>query len=115
MLNTHLTQVMTVEIGEDGHSQQLEVRIAPTFDCSRKRFAIRMDGQKLDAHRCHSFRGAPNRFLNIQKLQIEKDALAPLEETLPDVRASRCIELEPYLHEGDLILHLIHQPFGIPR
>src|SRR5262245_11106804 len=103
---------MTIEIGEDRHGEELQRRFAPSFHRGGQRFPVGMNSQKFDAHGGDSLGGSTNGFLDIEKLQIEKDPLPSLDEPLNHIRSRGGVELETDLHERDLILNAIHESFG---
>src|SRR5262245_57649685 len=71
-----------------------------------------MNSQKFDAHGGYSLGGPTNGFLDIEKLQIEKDPLPSLDEPLNHIRSRGGVEFETDFHERDLILNAIHESFG---
>ncbi len=71
-----------------------------------------MDRQELDAHGSHAFRGAPNGFFDVEKFQVEEHSLAAFEETLDHFGPRSRKQLQAHLHEGDLVLYLVHEPFS---
>ena len=72
-----------------------------------------MNRQKIDAHgrnlRCRS----PNRFFDIEKLQVEKDAHLSLKHPFNHLRPGGGIEFQPYFHEGNLPLQPVQQTLGL--
>jgi hypothetical protein len=69
-----------------------------------------MNRQEFDAHRRYPRRSPTDRFLNIEKLEVEEHSLTLRNQALDYLRSGGSVEFESNLHKDDLILHAIEKP-----